>query len=142
MKVNDSLVITCIFCKIVKKEIKVFLIQETKNALAFLDIQPLSKGHSLVISKQHYSSFLTLSKEFLQENFELAQQITELLIKKLKPNGINILSNIGSLAFQSVFHFHVHIIPKYEHEKGFILLNNIETHQEDLNLVHEQLTVN
>lgn len=108
----------CIFCKIVKDEIPAYKLYEDDFVLAFLDISQATKGHTLIISKQHYDNFLTCDKEVMHHIFDVAQDIANQMMKVLNCKGINILSNVNEIAGQSVFHFHVHVIPRYDDSDG------------------------
>ena len=104
----------CIFCEIAKGSIPCYKVYEDDSVLAFFDINPTSYGHTLVIPKEHCDSFLTCPSETLKHVLEVAQMLANKLKDNLNCDGINILSNIGEAAGQSVTHFHVHIIPRYE----------------------------
>lgn len=107
----------CIFCKIAQGEIPSKKIYEDDNVLAFLDINPTSYGHTLVIPKSHADSFLEADEKTLETVFAAAQKIARHLEKELNCEGINVLSNIREAAGQSVNHFHVHLIPRYAGSK-------------------------
>ena len=104
----------CVFCEIAKGNIPSHKIYEDDVVLAFFDINPTSYGHTLVIPKEHSDSFLTCPDEIRSHVFRVASQIARQLKENLNCDGINILSNVGEAAGQSVGHFHVHIIPRYE----------------------------
>lgn len=106
----------CIFCKIVNKEIPCFKIHETPNTIAFLDISQVTKGHTLVIPKQHYQDLLSLTPEIMKEISEAVLEVTHLLKTKLHVNNFNLLNNSGALAGQEVPHFHMHILPRYPND--------------------------
>ena len=99
---------TCIFCKIIKKEIPSRVVYEDKDHLAFLDINPYTKGHTLVIPKKHFATFLDLPANENKELFALAQKLAKTLKNSLKPQMV-FLSVFGDL----VAHTHVHLIPYY-----------------------------
>lgn len=107
----------CIFCKIVKGEIPCNKIFENDNCFAFLDIQPQSKGHCLVIPKKHFANIYDISDESVCQVMSVVGMLSKHIKKELKPLGINILQNNEPAAGQTVFHYHVHIIPKYEVKK-------------------------
>lgn len=109
----------CIFCKIVRGEIPSHKVYEDDDVLAFLDISQVTKGHTLVISKAHYDNFLATPQEVMHKVMDVAQKIGQAQIMKLGAKGVNILSNVNKEAGQSVYHFHVHIIPRYEKAGGF-----------------------
>lgn len=104
----------CIFCSIVNGDIPSNKIYEDDMVIAFLDINPTSYGHTLVVPKKHCDSFLDCEEEVRDHVFKVAQQLANTLEEKLHCDGINILSNIHEAAGQSVSHFHVHLIPRYK----------------------------
>lgn len=109
----------CIFCQIVKGMIPCYKIYEDDDVLAFLDISQTTVGHALVISKKHYSNFLTTPHEIMHKVMNVAQRIGQSEIEKLGAKGINILTNCNKEAGQSIMHFHVHVIPRYITSEGF-----------------------
>ncbi len=115
----------CIFCKIVNKEIPAKVIAENERAIAFLDAFPISDGHVLVIPKKHYADLGLCDEASLVDVIKLVKQVSNDIedTKKLDPWGFNYLSNQGKIAGQEVMHFHMHIIPKYEKDKGFMFRN-------------------
>ena len=110
-----------VFCKIVDGEIPCYKIFEDQEVLAFLDISQVTKGHVLVIPKEHYETFLSTPQELMHKIMDVAQRIGQVQIKLLGAKGVNILTNCYPQAGQSVPHFHVHVIPRYEKQDGFIL---------------------
>ncbi len=109
----------CIFCKITQKVIPSNIVYEDDDVLAFLDISQTTKGHTLVISKEHYENFLTAPKEAMHKVMDVAQRIGQAQIMMLGAKGVNILTNVNKEAGQSVYHFHVHVIPRYISDEGF-----------------------
>ncbi|KAJ2721204.1 Adenosine 5'-monophosphoramidase [Coemansia sp. Benny D115] len=105
---------SCIFCKIIKGEIPSFKLAETELSYAFLDIQPLSKGHALVIPRYHAEKMHELPDEFLADAMPLAKKIA----LAVGATDYNILQNNGRLAHQEVPHVHFHVIPKPNAEEG------------------------
>jgi len=106
----------CIFCEIASKDAEAEVIFENEKFVAFLDINPVNYGHTLVVPKKHYDNFLTIPAEDLCELTGLTQYIAGAVKRALKADGFNIISNNGNSAGQSVFHFHFHIIPRYEND--------------------------
>ncbi|MGN1277074.1 MAG: HIT family protein [Floccifex sp.] len=104
----------CIFCSIVKKEIPNYTIYEDESVLAFLDVNPTAKGHTLVIPKTHYDSFIECDSKDLHHVMDVAQKIAKKMESELPCDGINVLTNIRQAAGQSVNHFHIHLIPRYK----------------------------
>ena len=107
----------CIFCKIVNGEVSAKKIYEDEKTIAFLSIGPLTSGHTLVIPKEHYEDIFDMPEELLKEVFVSVKKVSEILKEKLKCDGINILNSNGKVAQQDVFHYHVHVIPRYAGSK-------------------------
>ena len=110
-----------IFCRIVDGEIPCHKLYEDDDVLAFLDISQVTKGHALVIPKKHYDNFLSVPHEEMHKVMDVAQRIGQIAIKFLGAKGVNILTNCYEAAGQTVNHFHVHVIPRYEEKEGFHL---------------------
>ena len=121
-----------IFCKIIDGEIPCYKVYEDDDVLAFLDISQVTKGHTLVIPKKHYDNFLATPKSVMHKVMDVAQIIGQIEIKMLGAVGVNILTNCYEAAGQSVKHFHVHVIPRYDVGDGFIL--EMKNNSEGLNL--------
>ena len=121
-----------IFCKIIDGEIPCHKLYEDDDVLAFLDISQVTKGHTLVVSKKHYDNFLSTPKAEMHKVMDVAQMIGQVAIKFLGAKGVNILTNCYETAGQSVMHFHVHVIPRYEDGDGFKL--EMKNNAEGLNL--------
>ena len=111
----------CIFCKIIKGEIPCVKVYEDDDVLAFLDISQTTKGHTLVICKEHYDSFLSTPKELMHKVMDVAQTIGQSLIRNLHAKGVNMLTNCYGAAGQTVMHFHVHVIPRYANSDGLVI---------------------
>ncbi|WP_456418703.1 HIT family protein [Methanocaldococcus infernus] len=107
----------CIFCKIVNKEIPAKIVYEDDYVISFLDINPRSKGHTLVVPKKHYERFDELPDEELCKLMVGVKKTIEIL-KKLNFKGYNIVNNNGRAAGQEVDHVHIHIIPRYGEEEA------------------------
>lgn len=109
----------CIFCKIGKHTIDSNIVYEDDDVIAFLDISQVTKGHTLVIPKQHFDSFLNVPLDVLTKVTRIAQKIALLLVVEHGAKGVNILSNCGEAAGQTIMHFHIHVIPRYLSSDGF-----------------------
>ena len=109
----------CIFCKIAEGIIPSHKVYEDDDVLAFLDISQVTPGHTLVISKKHYDNFLSAEKDIMHKVMDVAQRIGQAQISILGAKGVNVLTNVNKEAGQSVFHFHVHVIPRYIRDEGF-----------------------
>jgi len=125
-----------IFNKIIKKEIPSNIIYEDEDVLAFLDISQATKGHTLVVPKKETESVLTASDELVAKVNVVAAKLARELIKIFEAEGANILTNANEVAGQTVFHYHVHIIPRYKKEelKFSPLENNV-----DINEVYQNI---
>ena len=104
----------CTFCRIVSKQVPSEILYENEHAVSILDINPIHYGHSLIIPKRHCRDFLELPQETFSSILEAANVVSHALVKGLKLEGFNLFSNNGKIAGQSVFHFHLHITPRYE----------------------------
>ena len=119
-----------VFCKIIRGEIPSYKVYEDNDVLAILDISQVTKGHVLVLPKEHYDNFLATPQEIMHKVMDVAQRIGQIQIKMLGAKGVNILSNVYEAAGQSVMHFHVHVIPRYEEDNFHIEMKE----NKDLNL--------
>lgn len=108
----------CIFCKIIKKEIPNYTVHEDVTALAFLDVQPHAKGHTLVIPKIHAETLLDLNEELLKELLPFVQKTMERIDHVLHPDGFNVGWNHQDAGGQVVPHLHIHIMPRWENDGG------------------------
>lgn len=104
----------CVFCEIVKGNIPGVKIYEDDLVLAILDLSQVTKGHALVMPKEHYDTLLECPKETLDRMIETAQRIAKLQMTKFHAKGFNILNNGYEAAGQSVMHAHIHVIPRYD----------------------------
>ena len=109
----------CIFCKIINKEIPSNIVYEDDKFLAFLDIAKATNGHTILIPKKHSKNVLECDDETLSEMIVVAKKIALNLTSKLGAEGCNILTNCNEVAGQTCFHFHIHIIPRYNDLDGF-----------------------
>lgn len=105
---------SCIFCKIANKEIPGKIIYEDDICVAFLDLSQTTNGHTLVIPKKHFKNFLEVDDDTLAHMIKVTKKIANKIIDKLNANGVNILTNANEVAGQTVMHFHLHIIPRYD----------------------------
>lgn len=102
----------CIFCKIIKEDIPSYTIYENEYVKCFLDINPISNGHTLIIPKHHYKDLHDIDEKTLFEIVKASKYIYKLLDSKLNPEGIRIVQNNG--CYQDIKHYHMHLIPKYK----------------------------
>jgi histidine triad (HIT) family protein len=104
----------CIFCKIVAGELPATIVGEDERTISFMDIAPATRGHALVIPREHSADLLGIEAEDLAAVGLAAQQLAKRAKQQLGADGVNLLNACGAVAFQSVFHFHMHVIPRYE----------------------------
>ena len=104
----------CLFCKIIAGEIPGFKLLENDDTLAFMDINPANEGHALVIPKEHTRDVYAVSEAAITATVKTAKKIAAAIDKTLNPDGLNLLQCNGPAAAQSVFHFHMHVLPRQE----------------------------
>ncbi len=104
----------CIFCKIANGEIPSATLYEDEDFRVILDLGPASKGHALILPKMHAANIYEMPEELVGKAFMLAKKMAGILTEGLKCDGFNILQNNGETAGQTVFHFHIHLIPRYQ----------------------------
>jgi histidine triad (HIT) family protein len=104
----------CIFCAIVAGELPATVVAAEERAIAFMDISPATHGHVLVVPRAHARDVHEIAPEDLAACAALAQRLAGLARDRLGADGVNLLSSAGAAAWQSVFHFHIHVIPRYE----------------------------
>ena len=107
----------CIFCKLANGEIPTSTLCEDEDCRVILDMSPASKGHALIIPKEHYANLYELPDETAAKALILAKKMITKLTKVLECDGYNIVQNNGEAAGQTVFHFHVHLIPRYKDDQ-------------------------
>ncbi|MBI4147005.1 HIT family protein [Candidatus Woesearchaeota archaeon] len=103
----------CIFCKIVNKQIPAYFVYENDNIVAFLDINPVNPGHTLVVPKEHHIDLLETPDEVLSDMLTRTKKIAAAVIKAVKADGFNVGINTKPAAGQVIFHTHLHIIPRF-----------------------------
>lgn len=114
----------CLFCKIIKGEIPCFKLYENEYVLAFLDINPDSDGHTLIIPKKHYKDIDDIDEFTITEIFKAAQIVKKLLTDKLCCMGFSLIQNNGDV--QEVKHYHLHIKPYYKGKKNIEMIKHKE----------------
>ena len=103
----------CIFCKILAGELPANIVDEDERTVAFMDIAPASRGHALVITRTHVVDLLALGEEDLAAAAAAARRLAGRMKERLGADGVNLLNACGAAAWQSVFHFHIHVIPRF-----------------------------
>jgi histidine triad (HIT) family protein len=104
----------CIFCKIVAGELPATIVDEDERTLSFMDIAPATRGHALIVPREHSRDLLSIDADDLAAVGVAAQRLARRMKDRLGADGVNLLNSCGAVAFQTVFHFHVHVIPRYE----------------------------
>jgi histidine triad (HIT) family protein len=103
----------CIFCAIVEGDAPSSTVYEDEHAIAFMDINPATEGHTLVIPRKHVADLWEIGEEEARNVMAAALRVATKIRSALSPDGLNIMHATGVVAFQSVFHFHLHLIPRY-----------------------------
>ena len=130
----------CIFCKIAAGEIPSQCIYEDGLFKVILDLGPATKGHSLIIPKDHYEDLFELPEETAAQAMVLAKRLSARLMEKLHADGLNLVQNNKEVAGQTVKHFHLHMIPRYKDDMQNILWKPGEVTQDELALIKETIT--
>src|SRR3712207_5509118 len=104
----------CIFCKIVAGELPSTRVDEDERTVTFMDINPATRGHALVIPREHAADLLTIDPDDLAACAQAAQRLAARMPERLGAAGVNLLNACGAAAWQTVFHLHVHVIPRHE----------------------------
>ena len=112
MQHSDSQPAHCIFCDIMKGAAEVSVCYEDSSAVAFMDVQPVNQGHTLVVPRQHYESFQDLPTELGMHLFEVAMRLNPVIRKVTGASAMNLIVSSGAAAGQDVYHFHIHLIPR------------------------------
>jgi histidine triad (HIT) family protein len=104
----------CLFCGIVAGDVPGQIVDSDEHTVAFMDINPATRGHALVVPRNHSTDLMDVSDEDLNHTMLAAQRLAQRMREVLEPDGFNILNSCGAAAWQTIFHFHVHVIPRYE----------------------------
>ena len=104
----------CLFCKIVSGEMPSVRVHEDERTVAFMDINPATRGHLLVVPRAHARDLRDIAPEDLAACAAAAQRMGRRVLERLGADGVNLMNSCGRAAWQTVFHFHVHVIPRYE----------------------------
>ena len=122
----------CIFCKIANGEIPSTTLYEDEDFRVILDLGPATRGHALLLPKNHFANLFELDDETAQKAILVAKKIAGKMKDALGADGFNLVQNNGEAAGQTVFHFHMHLIPRYENDNAGILWEPGETTPEDM----------
>lgn len=132
----------CLFCKIGNGEIPSVKIYEDDKIIAFLDISQTTKGHTLIIPKKHFENVYELDEETIMYIYKHVPQIAKAITNAFYAKGINVVNNNGEASGQTVFHYHVHLIPRYDENDGFrtIYTSHMDKYsKEDLEVIASRI---
>ncbi len=104
----------CIFCKIIAGELPAQIVDQDEHTVAFMDISPATRGHALVVPRRHARDLLEIAEPELAAVMTAAQRLAKRGHARLNADGVNLINSCGRAAWQTVFHFHVHVIPRYD----------------------------
>jgi histidine triad (HIT) family protein len=104
----------CLFCGIVAGDVPAQIIDSDEYTVAFMDINPATRGHALVVPRAHSADLFEVSDEDLQRTALAARRLARKMRAGLEPDGFNVLNSCGPVAWQTIFHFHLHVVPRYE----------------------------
>lgn len=130
----------CIFCKIAAGEIPSRKIYEDKDLIAIMDLSPTSKGHSLIIPKEHYTNIYDIDEEIAGKVMKTAKKLATKITVALNCDGFNLLQNNGETAGQTMFHFHMHLIPRYKDaDNNMLKFTSVSFSDEEMDAIREQI---
>lgn len=129
----------CIFCKIANGEIPSRTLYEDGDFRVILDLGPATRGHALILPKEHAANLFELPEETAGKAMILAKKMAARMKEKLNCDGFNVIQNNGEVAGQTVFHFHMHLIPRYENDGQPIQMKSREAAAEELDAVKAQI---
>jgi histidine triad (HIT) family protein len=127
----------CIFCKIIAGEIPSHTLYEDEQFRVILDVSPATRGHALILPKQHYANLYELPEDMAMR---LAKKMMKTMTDKLNCDGFNLVQNNGEAAGQTVFHFHMHLIPRYKDDGEILKYIAGEPDQEELAQIKNIIT--
>lgn len=130
----------CIFCKIAAGEIPSRKIYEDKDLIAIMDLSPTSKGHSLIIPKEHYTNIYDIDEEIAGKVMKTAKKLATKMTVALNCDGFNLLQNNGETAGQTMFHFHMHLIPRYKDaDNNMLKFTSVSFSDEEMDSIRNQI---
>jgi histidine triad (HIT) family protein len=128
-----------IFSKIVSGEISSIKVYEDQHTLAFMDISPATRGHTLVICKEEFADLWSIPEQILADVTRAVQRVAQGLRSALKPDGLNVIQNNGAASGQTVFHYHVHLIPRWEGDNAVRLWTPRQADHNELHVLAGQI---
>ena len=129
----------CIFCKIVAGELPAHIVDEDDHTVSFMDLNPWTRGHALVIPREHSRNLWEVDAEQLAHTMRAAQRLAGRARDRLGAEGVNLINSCEPAAWQTVFHFHVHVIPRYPNDPLRLPTTPREADQEELRKVADEL---
>lgn len=129
----------CVFCRILAGELPGRIVDEDERTVSFLDIAPATRGHALVVPRAHSTDLLTIAPEDLSACAAAAQRLATRMQERLGAAGVNVLNSCGAAAWQTVFHFHLHVIPRYSDDPLRLPWVPAEGDQAEIAAAQEQL---
>lgn len=130
----------CIFCKIAAGEIPSRKIYEDKDLIAIMDLNPTSKGHSLIIPKEHCTNIYDIDEDIAAKVMKTAKKLATKMTVALNCDGFNLLQNNGETAGQTMFHFHMHLIPRYEDaDNNMLKFTSVSFSDEEMDAIRDQI---
>jgi len=130
----------CIFCKIAAGEIPSRVLHEDEQFRVLLDLAPVTRGHALILPKNHYANLYELPEDVAADVMKLAKKMAGTMTEKLGCTGFNLLQNNGEIAGQTVKHFHLHLIPRYDEDGQSITMKPTSPSAAELDEVKEIIT--
>lgn len=129
----------CIFCKIANGEIPSRTIYEDEDFRVIMDLAPATKGHSLILPKEHYKNIYEIADDTAAKVLPLAKKMATLMTEKLGADGFNVVQNNNEVAGQTVFHFHVHLIPRYNDDNQSLVMKPQEMTDAQLDEIKDRI---
>jgi histidine triad (HIT) family protein len=129
----------CIFCKIVAGELPAQKVDEDEHTVSFMDIHPWTRGHALVIPREHVENLYEIGEDDMRRTMLGAQRLARRMKERLGCDGINLLNSCEPAAWQTVFHFHIHVIPRYDDDPLELPTRPQQAEAEDLEKVADEL---
>ena len=130
----------CIFCKIAAGEIPSRKIYEDKDLIAIMDLNPTSKGHSLIIPKEHCTNIYDIDEDIAAKVMKTAKKLATKMTVALNCDGFNLLQNNGETAGQTMFHFHIHLIPRYKDaDNNMLKFTSVSFSDEEMDSIRDQI---
>ena len=129
----------CIFCKIANGEIPSRTLYEDNDFRVILDLAPVTKGHALILPKNHYKNLYEIEENTAAKVMPLAKKMATIITEKLGCDGFNLMQNNNEIAGQTVFHFHMHLIPRYNNDNQSFVMKSQQATDEELDTIRDSI---